>query len=602
MRLEIGYVSETANLERVKNELAHSRLIGIDTETAGKNPFDPFTSKIRLLQVATTSQAYVIDMFRVPTEAVWDIVLEPIWSDRNKVKIFQNGKFDLKFLAETYPDKDVLLSLRSLVDTYIMAKLVEGGNGFKPRSLENLAQEFVGIELDKTFQKYDYRNNIYKEQILYAGLDAAVLIPIYQQLARGICNNKLQKVGKLEFEAIPAVAQLELNGFFLDKDMWLEYAINGKNELYGLEKELRKFFGDINFKSNPQVAEALSKLTGKHVTKTNKDVIQGLIDEYEETVDMFGKRADYREALELFQDFKKKVKLNDAFGENFIKHIHPKTGRIHPNFTQVDTKTGRSTTSDPNLAQIPALEAIRSAFRAPDKSRKIVTLDYSQIELRILAQFGHDEPFIEAFNNGLDVHSMTAANLILKIPFEELENHPRKAQARREAKVYNFGVPYGAGYLMVMSKLKCSEEEAKRGLKNYYADHPDIVDWHKGSEAYFNQYGCVRSFSGRIRNVSDFQWSDQHYHVARQAAKNFPIQASNSDIMKKAITRMWRELPTSVKLVNQVYDEAALECDADEAEEVANRAEQIMIECGEEYIDVVPVKVSKTIDDCWAKD
>lgn len=519
MNLSIGFVSEVSSLAQIKKELMSSRLIGIDCETAGSDGLDALTAKIRLLQVATTSQAYVLDLFKLPLAAVWEYVLEPILFNERIIKILQNAKFDLKFLDRTFPDKFILENVKSVVDTYIMDKLVMGGNGFESSSLEAIANRVLGIELDKTYQRYDYRNTIYREQVLYSAIDAAILIPIYQQLSKAIVSNKLQLCAELEFNAIPAVAQLELNGFFLDKDMWIAYALAGKEKLYALEKNLRTYFGDINFASNPQVAKQLSTLTGLNITRTAKEVIQELIDNYTPKKDLFGRENDYRPALEMFQQFKVTSKLQDAFGIKFLNHIHKVTGRIHPSFSQVDTKTGRSTTVSPNLAQIPSVDEIRAAFRAPNPDRKIITLDYSQFEVRILAQLANERSFIEAFNAGHDFHTAMAATRF-KCDVSEVTSKQRKS-----VKPVTFGIPYGAGARHLAQLLKVTEDEARAELNQYYKDHPDLKPYFNKMEKYFQEYGCVRSFSGRLRNVSDFGWSDQHYHIARQASKNFPIQA-----------------------------------------------------------------------------
>lgn len=586
MNLQIGYVSETRNLEVVKKELNKARLIGLDCETTG---LDALTKKVRLIQLATVDQVLVLDMFKLPKAPVVEM-LESLFSDEKVVKIFHNAKFDMKFL-QTNLGID-MRGMRTMFDTYLASKIVKGGQPYTS-SLENLTRDLLGITLDKTLQKSDWSGSIYKDQIVYSALDAACLIPLYRILSRAIVSNSLQKAARLEFEFVPALGQMELNGFHLDRERWIEVAEAGKENLYLLEQNLRHLVGPINLKSNPQMIKFLSELTGLNVTRRNKDTIKELIDTYEPRTGLFGEMPDYRPVLIKLLEFSEEEKLQNTYGYSFLEHIHKKTGRIHSDYKQNDTRTARLSSSNPNLQNLPALESVRACFTAPD-GRKLVRYDYSQIELRILAQYTRDELFCRAFREGIDLHSLTAVEEF----GVRLENVT--SQMRQEMKPINFGIPYGLGSVGLAKRLGVSQDEARDRLRRYYSKHPAITGWHDGQREYFMKHDCVRTASGRLRALPDWRWGEDQEFFAVQASKNFPIQGTSADIIKLALTEIYREMP-GVMTVNSVHDEIIIECDERDADEAARQMEELMVAAAREFVPDIEIRVDGGVADCWKK-
>lgn len=587
MHLSISYISENRNLEIVRDELLKARLIGVDSETTG---LDPLTKKVRLLQLATVDKVFVIDCFKVSPRAIKDLILEPIFSNPDIVKVFHNAKFDCKFICTGFDYQ--LDDITPIYDTYIMSKMCTGGT-YYTASLENLAMDYLGVELDKSNQKYNWAGTIYKEQIVYAALDAAVLIPLYHVLNRAINVNSLQKAALLETNAVIPIAQMELNGILLNRDAWLEIAEAGREELYRIEKELENYFGRINFGSNPQLVKGLVELTGLGIKSVDKDALKSLIEDYVPNPGLFDSR-DYRPAVLKLMEYKKESKRYDSFGPKFLNHIHSKTGRIHPSFRQIDTNTFRLSCGEPNLQQIPRDSAMRNCFIAAP-GHKLITMDYSQIELRLLAQYSKDPSLIRAFEEDLDLHTFTASEMF-NIPMDKV-----RPDQRQFAKTIAFGVPYGMGAPKLAGILNITVEKAKSLLKKYYAGKPGLTAWFASQQEYFREYGCVRTAAGNLKDVSSWWHDDDKEWSAIQASKNTPIQGSSANIIKLAITRMKKELPTEIKLINCVHDETVTEVPEADANEYADDIERIMVDAAREYIPDVKVTVSRHIGDTWSK-
>jgi len=585
MKVKIGYVSDPANIDKVKADLAKASIVGIDTETTG---LDPLVNRIRLLQIATVDAVWLLDMFKLPTGLVREEILEKLLPDKRVVKIMQNSKFDLKFLQTSFGYG--LRETRMLFDTYLAAKLLDGGQ-YTPCGLDALAYRLLGVSLDKSFQKFDWSKTLYKEPLAYAGLDAAVLLPLYRVLSNALEDNQLLRVAKLEFECAPALGQLELNGILLDKDQWIGISEKHKERSYQTEVHLRQYFGNINLKSTQQVCKALSEITGKTIKSSNKDSLINILEEYEEAPDLFGNVRDYRPAIVALQQYNETKKMLDAFGPSFLNFIHKKTGRIHPEYTQIETNTARNSCRQPNLQQIPRDSDMRAAF-IPSEGNSMWGADYSQIELRAMAGFTKDEGYVQAFVRGDDLHAATAASMFHK---DIKDVGPEQRQA---GKVINFGVPYGMGATRYAKAMGIDSNQANRELRAFYDAHPGLVEWQQTQFRYFKMFNCVRSASGRIRALPSWRYDE---YAAEQAAKNFPIQSTAADITKLAMVRCFRELPEDILLVNVVHDELVHEMPTEMIEEYGPEIDRLMVESAQEFIQGVPIVVDGKASPCWSK-
>lgn len=587
MKIKIGYVSDYRNLKKVSKDLRGSSFVSVDCETNG---LDPYSSHIRLLQVASADAAWILDMQRLPKKAVLEEILMPVFPNKGQVKIMHNAKFDLKMIQSYFGYG--LREIEMLFDTYIAVKLLHGGENI-PASLDWAAENILGVHLDKSFQTFNWAGTLYKEPVVYAGLDAAALLPLYRYLCQALSDNKLLKVARMEFECVPAVAQMELNGFKIDQRMWLSAAEVVKEDMIRGEIALREYLGDdISLGSNKQVAKRLSEITGMEITSVDKDHLKELIKNYYDKPDLFGKVVDYRPAIVRLQDYNHLKSQYTRFGPAFLKHVNPVTGRVHSSLSQIDTRTMRFSSSDPNIQNISRDSVVRDCF-VPEQGNRMWIADYSQIELRAMAFFTKDEGYMYAFENGIDLHAQTASE-VFGIVLEAVT----KEQRQTTGKTINFGLPYGMGAPGYAAKTDLPINRAKADLKRFYDAHPQLTEWHQQQFEYFERYGCVRSASGRLRALTNWR---HNRHFSEQAAKNFPIQSSSADITKLAMTRCFKELPEQVLLVNSVHDELVHEMPADMVDEYGPKIDQIMIESAQFLMPGVCIEVEGHAADKWSK-
>jgi DNA polymerase-1 len=284
-----------------------------------------------------------------------------------------------------------------------------------------------------------------------------------------------------------------------------------------------------------------------------------------------------------------------SFGENILEFIEPKTGRIHADFRQIGAPTGRFSCSNPNLQQIPHEEAYRRCFRAAD-GRKLVIADYSQIELRILADFSGDPNFINAFVSGEDFHTTTASQVFGVKP-EEVS-----PEQRSFAKRLNFGIVYGVGASRFGLMTGLTQSEAENTMRKYFGTFRELDAYLRDSGRRVITERTARTASGRMLRLRFDESDRQQVSSARRYGVNMPIQGTSADILKLALRELHNKIRgTSAKLVNIVHDEIIVECDAAEAEATADRLEKAMCAAGETYVTKMPVKVDVKIADEWAK-
>jgi DNA polymerase-1 len=267
-------------------------------------------------------------------------------------------------------------------------------------------------------------------------------------------------------------------------------------------------------------------------------------------------------------EYRAVAKAMSSFGENILEYIEPKTGRIHADFRQIGAPTGRFSCSNPNLQQIPHEEAYRRCFRAPD-GKKLVIADYSQIELRILADFSSDTNFIKAFHSGEDFHSTAAAQVFNVDPKDVTP------EQRSFAKRLNFGVVYGIGASRFAMMTGLSQTDAENTMRRYFATYRDLDAYLRESGRKVISERVARTASGRLLRLRFDENDRQQVGSAKRYGVNMPIQGTSADILKRAIRLLHDSLQgTSGKLINIVHDEIIVECDAAEAEATADKLEK----------------------------
>jgi DNA polymerase I-like protein with 3'-5' exonuclease and polymerase domains len=576
-------VSDEAALEQALGAISRHQVIGVDTETTA---LDPLRGRVRLLQLATPDQTFVIDLFQLP--ALEHTGLRDLLSSAQPIKVFHNAKFDVKMLLHHFD-----VEVRGLFDSLLASQLIGAGRNEGGHGLAAVSDRHLGELVDKSMQLSDWAGTLSDAQYEYAAKDAALMLPLYARLSSRLYELSLQEVAKLEFECVLPIAAMELAGMALDAECWRRLVIDLERAHELLSDELKRelaagvpqltLFGEppsINLDSPTQVMEALERM-GIKVEGTRSWQLAPLAKEHH--------------AIEKLLEYRSVQKLLSSYGVAVLEHINPVTGRIHADFRQMGATGGRMSCSDPNLQQVPNTPEYRACFRAP-AGRKLVIADYSQIELRILADWSQDTALVKALMSGEDLHRVTASQM-LGIALEEVSKEQRAA-----AKQLNYGIMYGLGAQGLGARIGCSVEEAEVLLRKYFDAYSGVAVFLRDAADRAVTDRESRTRSGRLIYFS-FDANDRGQVAgAQRLGKNAPIQGSSADITKRALSLLYEALkPIDAKIVNCIHDEIVVEVTEAQAEECATILEREMITAARELISSVPVTVDIAIADAWLK-
>jgi len=558
-------------------------VIGVDTETTSLSPFE---GSVRLLQIATPEQSFVIDLFELP--ALNHPGLRELLSAAHPIKVFHNAKFDLKMLLRHFN-----LEVRGVFDTLLASQLIGAGRLEGGHGLAAVSDRHLGELVDKSMQLSDWSGRLTESQYEYAAKDAELMLPLYEKLSASISELSLEDVATLEFECILPMAAMELAGMALDADCWRAVVVNLERAHDVLSDQLRRelaagvpqlsLFGDppnINLDSPTQVTDALANM-GIKVEGTRSWQLQPLATEHP--------------AIEKLLEYRSVQKLLSSYGLALLDHINPETGRLHADFRQMGATGGRMSCSDPNLQQVPNTPEYRSCFRAP-VGRKLVIADYSQIELRILADWSQDTALVKALLSGEDLHCVTASQM-LGISLGEVSKDQRAA-----AKQLNYGIMYGLGAQGLASRIGCSLDEAEGLLRKYFEAYSGVAAFLRDAADRAVGDRESRTRSGRLIYFT-FDANDRsQVGAAQRLGKNAPIQGSSADIIKRALALLYDALkPIDAKIVNCVHDEIVVEAAEAQADEAATILDHQMVAAAREFISSVPVTVDIVVADAWLK-
>ena len=632
LNIELVHIeNEQRAAAEVQRICRSSRMLGLDIETAPLPKFlpnawpitvtkdgrrsklqatmdtspalDPYRAEVRLLQVAGAIDCrivvLVIDLRHVPLNSS---ALAPLW--RCKM-IGHNLSFDAKMLVAN----GVHIADENLVDTILMAGLVLRGvedarrEGSRRPSLAVAVKEALGIDLPKTSQLSPWwRDRLTQEQIAYAALDAvftlklaAALAPRIVKLSNGPHGKTLQS--RL-FEAVGPVARMELAGVTVDREALAKQANAWDEELTTLKQEIAKL-GITNPSSARQVAawlgSELGRLDAANSTNFASNWPRTPSGSLSTTAKHLRRLADDVPAAALLVRFSQLEQLRSNFGDKLLDAVNPQTGRLHGSFQLAKAKSGRFASSNPNMQNIPKSELIRSVFIAPP-GKQLVVADYSQLELRVMAQIANDEVMTEAYRQGLDLHAVTAAGMLGLKPDEFDTEQPAHKEARQKAKAVNFGVIFGSGpsglreFARDAYNLKITTEEARAVIDRFLATYPGVARWQREQEARTRRTRTVSTKGGRVYR---FAW-EPGGEYSRNLALNLPIQGTAAEIAVEALiridARLRAALPDKARLVLQVHDEFVVETEDDEAVVLATKSivEEAMIAAFEALLPGAP--------------
>lgn len=535
-----------------------------DTETTG---LDPIASRVIGISFAAEPfKAWYLPISPATQES-YAAILRPLFEDERIAKIGQNMKFDIMVLRrmgiELRGAKYDTMLLHYILDAearHNLNFLAERYLSYTPIAIETLigkgakqlTMDLVGI--DRVAE--------------YAAEDADVALRLKGVLAREVEQRGMMELYRtVEEPMIDVLADMEMEGVRINTSALADYAVELRTLLSTLEAEVRELADEpsLNINSSRQLGEVLfaklriaekPKMTRTKQFSTEEEYLQGFAHSYP----IVGKILEYRGVKKLLSTYV------DALPEL----VNPLSGRIHTSYNQAVTATGRLSSTNPNLQNIPIRDAlgkpIRAAFVASAEDRVLVAADYSQIELRLMAHLSGDASLIDAFMQGEDIHAATAARLFHKSPAEVT------ADERRRAKTANFGIIYGISAFGLAQRLDIPNREARDLIESYFVSYPDVKRYMDDAVSKATQDGYVETMFGRRRTLHDISSNNRTVRgVAERNAINAPIQGSAADIMKLAMIEIRRRFNAEgirSKMILQVHDEVVIDTLQSELERV----------------------------------
>lgn len=567
-------ISDIQGFKQLLKVLENHSEICIDTETTSLDVLEA-----QLIGMAISYRAHTGYYVQLPENEGdiknWLSLLEPLFADVSKIWIAQNWKYDyavLKKYGIQLPTKvfDTMLAHYVINPDarHNMDVLSENYLNYTPISIETL----IGKKGADQGNMKDVDTKLVAE---YSAEDADITFQLAQVFKPMLAERGGEKVFyDVEMPLVPVLADMEITGVKIDTANLKEQSKDIENEIKRIENEITTMAGEkFNIASPKQLGEILFeklKVGGSKPKKTKTG-------QYATGEDVLQSLAKEHPIIPLILEYRQLTKLKNTYIDTLPQMIHPKTGRIHTSFNQAVAATGRLSSNNPNLQNIPIRtergRKIREAF-VPEEGFKILSADYSQIELRIIAAISGDEAMIQAFKNGEDIHAATAAK-VFGVPLDKVTK-----EMRSNAKTVNFGIIYGVSAFGLSQQSTLSKQEAAAVIEAYFKTYPGIKDYMDKQVKKARENGYVETILGRRRYLPDIESRNQVVRSqAERIAINAPIQGSAADIIKLAmidIHRFLKDHACKTRMLLQVHDELVFEIHLDELhlrEEIKRRME-----------------------------
>jgi DNA polymerase-1 len=565
-----------------------------DTETTALNPNE--AELVGLSFSYIPGEAFYIPFPANQEEAKEKLELfREIFENENITKIGQNVKYDLLVL------KNYGMEVKGkLYDTMLAHYLIEPEG---KHSMDWLAQQYLNyrpVSIESLIGKKgknqgNMRDVEVDEVVAYAAEDADITLKLKRELDPIIKTNGLEKLlHEVENPLIRVLTDMEFEGVRIDTESLAEMSVLLEEESKEIEKRVYELAGEeFNLSSPKQLGEILFvKLQLDPKAKKTKT------GQFATGEEVLSKMAGEHEIARAILEYRQMVKLKSTYVDALPTMINPKTGRVHTTYNQFVAATGRLSSINPNLQNIPIRtergREIRKAFVPKDENHVLLAADYSQIELRIMAAFSQDQSMIEAFKNGRDIHATTAAK-IFQVPLEEVSS-----DMRRKAKTANFGIIYGISAFGLSQRLSISRTEAKEIIDAYFKEFPAVKEYMDNAieKARKNEY--VETILGRRRYLRDINSRNQTMRgFAERNAINAPIQGSAADMIKVAMIHVheWmKKEKLKSKMILQVHDELVFDAHKDEVELLKKEIPKLMSNA---VTIEVPLVVEVGVGDDW---
>ncbi|WP_109313681.1 DNA polymerase I [Ruegeria sp. AU67] len=496
-------------------------------------------------------------------------LLKPMFEDPSILKIGQNMKYDAKIFARYG------VNVAPIDDTMLMSYAMHGGehgHGMDTLSERYLNHTPIPIKplLGSGKSAITFDKVPIDEATAYAAEDADITLRLWKQFKPQLHQVQVTTVYEtLERPLVPVLAEMEMHGIKVDRDVLSRMSNAFAQKMAGLEAEIHELAGEnFNVGSPAQLGEILFDKMGLEGGK------KGKTGKYSTGADILEDLATEHELPRRVLDWRQLSKLKSTYTDALQTHINPDTGRVHTSYSITGANTGRLASTDPNLQNIPVRteegRRIREAFIA-EPGNVLVSLDYSQIELRILAHIADISALKQAFSDGLDIHAMTASEMF-DVPLDEMT-----PDIRRQAKAINFGVIYGISGFGLARNLRIPRAEAQGFIDRYFERFPGIRKYMDETVAFAKEHGYVQTLFGRKIHTPEINAKGPHAGFSRRAAINAPIQGTAADVIRRAMVRMpdaINGLPA--KMLLQVHDELLFEVAEDAVDPLIDVARDVM--------------------------
>ena len=520
-------------------------------------------------------------------------LIKPLLEDNSILKIGHNVKYDALVMKQKHNGN---INLNPVGDTMCISYVVDPGrvdsHKLDAMALRELGHDTIKYEdiCGKGKNKILFNQLSPSDALNYAAEDADITLSIYNRVLPRIINDKKFSVYKrLENPLINVLLEMENTGIIINPKKLNEISKNLSSQISELEDQIFKLSETIfNIGSPKQLGEILfdkMKIEGGKRSKNGS---------WQTSVEILEKVSDMgHEIADVILSWRHFSKLKSTYTDALVEQINSKTHRVHTNYSMVGASTGRLSSSNPNLQNIPIRteegRLIRTAFE-PKEGFKLVSMDYSQIELRLIAHIADENKMLDAFNENLDIHADTASK-VFGIPIEEMTS-----EFRRKAKAINFGIIYGISAYGLAKQLKCSANEAKDFISSYFYRFPRIRDYMEEIKSNLDTNGYVETLFNRRIYINDSNSKNQKLRgFAERQAINAPIQGTAADIIKLAMIKIHKELSNKkeISMLMQVHDELVFEISNKKVEEFTNLILPIMERAN---LPMVPLKVDLKVD------
>lgn len=592
-RVDYQLITDIDQLSRMVNTMLSHDKFCFDTETDSPDPVSAQLVGLAFSSIAGTGFYVPVNIPGALNEADVIEIIRPLFENPATLKIAHNYKFDYLMLY-----KAGLTVQGRIFDTMIAAYLIDANQRLKMDDLAKSLLNYEPVPIEQLIGKGKAQKSMAElsaeEVYLYACEDADITLRLYEILHKRLETDELSEIADvIDFPLSEVLAEMELHGVKLDVEKLTEFSGELEKDLSQLESKIYEEAGtEFNINSPQQLGAILFGQMGLPSGKKTKT------GQYSTNEDVLVRLAVNYDIARYLLDFRQLSKLKSTYVDALPALINPQTNRLHTVLNQCVAATGRLSSSNPNLQNIPIRtergREIRKTFIADD-GFNILSADYSQVELRVIAHIAKDVAMIEAFNNDEDIHARTAKEIYGLASLDEVT-----PDQRRKAKEVNFGIPYGVSAFGLASRLGISNTEGKEMIDQYFERFPNILMYINETKAFAREYGYVKTLNGRRRYVPEIKsgnWTLRGF--AERVAINMPIQGTAADIIKLAMIQIhaWlKEHKKKSRMLLQVHDELVFEIHESEMDEVPAQIKHLMESA---YALDVPLKVDMGTGRNW---